>query len=487
MRRTVIYARVSTREQAEEGYSLESQIEGCRTYCRAMGWPVPGDGAEYLYVDDGYTGSNTDRPALQRLLRDAARGQIERVVMTKLDRLGRKARDVLNLDQELGDAGTSCVYYRDGIDTSTAIGRLLRTVLAAVAELERETILERSSDGQERRAKNGEISHRYQVYGYKRVEVSKGQWRWEPDPATAPVVIRIFTLLATGTSASRLAVLLTTEGVPTPRGGRVWRHTAIRQIVRNTAYEGRASFRATRQVVLKVDGHERTVTRPNPDPASISYVPFPALVSAELAEEARAGIVRGRIESPRNSKRQYLLGHGLGLLVCGAPDATGTAPDGVCGHQMGGFQNKSHAPRYACNHLLPTGQLRRHFMPAASLEETVWQALHNTLLHPETVLAEAEALADAGSHQARRLANEVAALERTRSEIAAQQKKLLDLYLSPQGMAADLYREKAADLAAQDRDLAATIAARRTQQEAAAAQVLPIGDIKATCAPLASC
>jgi site-specific DNA recombinase len=117
-----------------------------------MGWPVPGEGSEHLYIDDGYTGSNTERPALQRLLRDAARGEIGRVVMTKLDRLGRKARDVLNLDQELGDDGVSCVFYRDGIDTSTAIGRLLRTVLAAVAELERETIIERTRDGHERMA-----------------------------------------------------------------------------------------------------------------------------------------------------------------------------------------------------------------------------------------------------------------------------------------------------------------------------------------------
>ena len=167
--------------------------------------------------------------------------------MTKLDRLGRKARDVLNLDQELGGAGVSCVYYRDGIDTSTAIGRLLRTVLAAVAELERETIIERTRDGHERKAKNNEISYRYQVYGYKRVQVAKDQWRWDVDPTTAPIVIRIFTLLAAGHSASRIGHMLTEEGVPTPRGrattserwarGRgTWGHTTIAKIVKNTAY-----------------------------------------------------------------------------------------------------------------------------------------------------------------------------------------------------------------------------------------------------------
>jgi hypothetical protein len=124
---------------------------------------------------------------------------------------------------------------------------------------------------------------------------------------------------------------------------------------------------------------------------------------------------------PRNSKVQYLLGHGLRLLVCGTPDATETAPDGVCGRSMGGFKNKGHVPRYACNHLLPTGQLRRHFVPAEPVDETVWAALHEMLLDPERVLAEAQALADAGSHQARRLAAEVAALERKRAEISAQQ------------------------------------------------------------------
>ena len=152
---------------------------------------------------------------------------------------------------------------------------------------------------------------------------------------------------------------------------------------------------------------------------------------------------------------------------------------------MGAHNSPEHGRRYRCQHQRPTGQVRNHYVRAAPLEETVWTALRELLLDPDRVFAEAEALADAATVQARQLANEVAALEAKRASLVTQQEKLLDCYLQDDTADPALYKKRAAALAAQERDIAATIAAKRAHYEAAAAGAIPVDNIKATCALLA--
>ena len=91
-----LYPRVSTQEQATEGYSIEEQIDRLKKYCEAMGWN------EYrIYTDAGYSGANTDRPALQEMIRDIKDGKIKRVVVYKLDRLSRSQKDTLELIEDV--------------------------------------------------------------------------------------------------------------------------------------------------------------------------------------------------------------------------------------------------------------------------------------------------------------------------------------------------------------------------------------------------
>lgn len=146
-----LYIRVSTQEQADEGYSVGEQEERLKNYCKAMSWQI-----HKIYVDPGYTGSNTDRPGLQNMIDDIKAGQLDKVVVYKLDRLSRSQLDTLYLIEKVFIAhGTDFVSMTENFDTSTTMGRFMIGMLAVFAQLERDRINERTMMGKEARAKSG--------------------------------------------------------------------------------------------------------------------------------------------------------------------------------------------------------------------------------------------------------------------------------------------------------------------------------------------
>lgn len=149
--KVVIYVRVSTQEQANEGYSIGEQIERLNKYCEAMGWVIV-----ETYVDPGYSGGSTDRPALQKMIKDLEAGDVDKVVVYKLDRLSRSQKDTLFLIEDVFlKHNTDFVSMNENFDTSTPFGRAMIGILAVFAQLEREQIKERMSMGREARAKEG--------------------------------------------------------------------------------------------------------------------------------------------------------------------------------------------------------------------------------------------------------------------------------------------------------------------------------------------
>lgn len=146
-----IYVRVSTDDQADKGFSLEAQKERLMAFCKSQGWLDV-----ELYMDDGYTATNMDRPALKRLISAAKRKHIEAVVVYRLDRLSRKQRDVLYLIEDVFD--TNNVSFRSAtepFDTSTPLGRAMLGILGVFAQLERDTTIERTKSGIKQRVRQG--------------------------------------------------------------------------------------------------------------------------------------------------------------------------------------------------------------------------------------------------------------------------------------------------------------------------------------------
>jgi DNA invertase Pin-like site-specific DNA recombinase len=156
MAKLVGYARVSTRDQDLTGQIDALKAAGCLTVFR-----------------EKISGARADRPALAKLMDSLKAGDI--VVVTKLDRLGRSTRELLDLIHTIGEAGAAFRSLGDPLwDTSSAQGRLLSNVLASIAEFERELIRERTGEGRKRAMANGiKFGRKRKLSDYQRAEAIK--------------------------------------------------------------------------------------------------------------------------------------------------------------------------------------------------------------------------------------------------------------------------------------------------------------------------
>jgi len=148
-KRIALYIRVSTTEQAMEGYSISEQKDRLHQYSSAMGWLVVDE-----YIDPGYSGSNVDRPGLKTLIENI--GQYDTVLVYKLDRLSRSQKDTMYLIEDVFiKNGVSFVSMNESFDTGTPFGRAAIGLLATFAQLERENIKERMAMGMKGRIRKG--------------------------------------------------------------------------------------------------------------------------------------------------------------------------------------------------------------------------------------------------------------------------------------------------------------------------------------------
>ncbi len=224
-----IYLRVSTDEQAEK-FGLDVQNEKCRAMATVKGWPVAA-----AFVDEGISGTadEKERSGLAELLAAAEARKINALIVAALDRLGRKTRLVLDLVDKLSAYGVEIVSCKENLDTSTPAGQFVLTIFAGLAQLERDTIVERTTAGRDARGrKDGEKGGRLPL-GYYRSEQGV-----QVDDAAAAIVQRIFALRWQGQTLTQIADELNREGVKTGRG-RKWHASSVREILLNEyAYHG---------------------------------------------------------------------------------------------------------------------------------------------------------------------------------------------------------------------------------------------------------
>ena len=264
--KTALYVRVSTARQAEEGYSLEAQRGKLEAYCTSQGWEVD---ADHVYVDAGISGKTTDRPAYQAMLAAVAAGDVRRIVAVKMDRFSRSVRDFLDLLDYCKAHDCAVVSLGESIDTSTPIGRMMITVIAAVAEMEKETIKERLMSGRAQKATEGGHAGGRIEFGY----TYSGGDVWHINEDQEGTVKRIFGLFLAGAGLRKVAELVNAEGRPTATGAK-WHAATVGYVLRNGAYAGLTQW----------DG----VESPNGK--------MPAIVSLEDYEAAQtrlAGLRRG--------------------------------------------------------------------------------------------------------------------------------------------------------------------------------------------------
>lgn len=237
---TAIYLRVSTDKQAEEGFSIDAQRERLLAYCTAQGWPVA---ESHIFIDAGFSGKTTDRPAYQAMLRAAESGEVRRIVAMKLDRLARNVRDFLATVDSLNRWGCDMVLVKESFDTSTPHGKFALTLFSAMAELEAATITERVMSGKRQKAETGGYNGSRIPLGYR---FNDGRFEPSEDAAT---VRRIFQEYVSGAALIAIANRLNADQASTARGGK-WHAGTVRYVLRNGAYAGLCQWAG-----VEVDGN----------------------------------------------------------------------------------------------------------------------------------------------------------------------------------------------------------------------------------------
>lgn len=223
--RAAIYLRVSTDDQASDGYGLDVQRAQCEAYAAAFGLTVV-----TTYSDDGISGTKPaeQRPGLARAIADAKSGQYDVLIFAAVDRLARKASLLLTLWDVFEGMDIAIVAVKERVDTSTPVGRLMRTMIAAIAEFERDTIVARTTSGRDERGKiDGEKGGRVPM-GYERLSdgaiVVNQTW--------ANVVKQVFEARKAGLTMQAIADEMNEAGIATPRGGK-WYGSVVKIVLDN--------------------------------------------------------------------------------------------------------------------------------------------------------------------------------------------------------------------------------------------------------------
>ncbi len=231
---TGIYIRVSTEDQAKDGFSIHAQREKLTKYAEANDWDI----FDY-YVDDGISGKDLEgRPEVTRLLKDIEEGKINNVLIYKLDRLTRSVRDLIYLIELFEKHNCTFNSQTEKIDTSNAVGRMFVKIIGIFAEFERENLAERVSFGYEQKTREGNYTNTNGVYGYDYIV---GEQKLVVNEIEKELVNRIFDLYIDGKSYFKIAHLFNEENVPTKRGGH-WASSTVKSVINNPLYVGKVRY-----------------------------------------------------------------------------------------------------------------------------------------------------------------------------------------------------------------------------------------------------
>lgn len=228
LRRAILYARVSTDEQAKSGYSLAQQLEALRSHAVAEGYEVLEE-----VSDPGQSGASLERPGIDRVRDLVAAGGVSVVLAQDRDRFAREPAYHYLLRREFEEHGTKIRALNDRGDDSPE-GELTDGILDQLAKFERAKITERTRRGKLQKARSGKVVGGHPVnYGFRMNAASDG---YEVDAEKMPVVRRLFGMVAEGQALTAVARRLNAEGIPGPRGG-LWNTKAVRAFVLEDVYK----------------------------------------------------------------------------------------------------------------------------------------------------------------------------------------------------------------------------------------------------------
>jgi site-specific DNA recombinase len=382
-KRVGVWLRVSTEDQAR-GESPAHHEHRARMYAEARGWTVV-----EVYHLEGVSGKSVmGHPEAKRMLEDIRSGAISALIFSKLARLARNTRELLDFADMFRDAGADLVSLQEAIDTSTPAGRLFYTMIAAMATWEREEIGSRVAASVVVRAKLGKPLGGAAPFGYR-----YENRRLVPDPTEVPVLRLLFDLFLENGRKRTVARLLNDRGHRTRSGAR-FSYSTVSRLLSDPTSKGLHRLNYTKSL-----GDKKNWT-PKPE-SEWSYVEVPPVVSAEVWDRANALLVaRNGKRKPPTKKTRTLF---AGFTFCS------------CGGKM---YVPSNTPKYVC-------YACRNKIPMVDLDAIFHSQLKEFLFSPEDVAAHLEQ----ADHLTREKTALLASLQADRDKLLKETEKLYQLYL----------------------------------------------------------
>src|SRR5262245_30352381 len=243
-----IYARKSTGQNiSDEEKSVTRQIEHAQSYATRKGWVVA---EEHVYQDDGVSGAEfVKRPGFLRLMNALKpRAGFQALIMSEESRLGREQIETAYALKQITDAGVRVFFYLEDRERTleTAMDKVMLSLTNFAAEMEREKARQRTRDAMQRKASRGHVAGG-KVYGYRNIRTADHVER-EIVAEEAAILRRVFEEVAQSRGFARIAQGLNADRIPSPRRGRGWAMTGVREIIFRDLYRGRVVYGRTRWV-----------------------------------------------------------------------------------------------------------------------------------------------------------------------------------------------------------------------------------------------
>ncbi len=356
--RVVVYLRVSTEDQAKEGYSIPAQRERLEAFAKSQGWVI----VDY-YIEEGQSAKDLNRFEMQRLLTNIKKGDsgIDIVLVYRLDRLTRSVLDLYTLLKIFEENNVHFRSATEVYDTTTAMGRLFITLVAALAQWERENLAERVRMGLAEMVRQGRRPGSTEPYGYSYGE----NGGLEINPVEAEVIKTIFQLYNSGMGARGIVRLLNNPECPTPtKFNKKWADKTILQILTNPLYTGRfiwgrpyterSTAKTVKEEYIHAGDHE-------------------PIIDIDTWETTQRILERHRRLPPRIVSSDYPL---TGILNCGK-----------CGYPVNGMRSTRRNKRtgkktsykryYVCSNRQRTGTCDLPFFGSDDLENRILEYIES--------------------------------------------------------------------------------------------------------------
>lgn len=336
-----IYCRVSTDEQAENGYSIDEQEQKLKEWCKKMGYVI-----YKCYSDRGISGKNIkDRPALKELLSDAKERKFDMVISWKINRISRRLEDVLKIVKLLEENNITFKSYSESFDTDTPAGRMQFQMMALIGEFERGTIAQNVKMGMVAKAKSGNWCGG-RVLGYDLVpnnspeEEKKGKNKLEINEKEAEIVRFIFNEYSKGKGYKAITNQINKLGYKTKKGNN-FSVGSIRDILTNPVYIGEIRYN------VRQNWSEKRRRNINPNPIRVKGK-HEAIIDRELWDKVQLILESKKGKPSRIYDGEYPLTGILRCPKCGAgmviSRTTNTLADGtkkrIAYYCCGNWKNK---------------------------------------------------------------------------------------------------------------------------------------------------